>query len=62
MPIILAPEKYCNMKTKEKTKKKSVDEVLREIRDKVSFEIKDLTPKLLKAYLKKQKGLRPDFS
>jgi hypothetical protein len=32
---------------------------LREIRDKISFDIKDLTPRNLKEYLGKQRALYP---
>jgi len=46
------------MKTKEK-KQKSVLLQLRDIRDKLSLEIKDMTYEQLKEYLDKQKTLHP---
>lgn len=50
------------MKTKEKTKTgKSFVEEMREIRDKVNLETKDLTTEQLKAYLEKQKTLHPSL-
>ncbi|WP_196937123.1 hypothetical protein [Sphingobacterium hungaricum] len=49
------------MKTKEKKTKKelSVVQQLRQVRDKINDEIKDLSPKELMEYIKKQKTLRP---
>lgn len=44
------------MKTKEK-KEKSVMQELRDIRDKLSEEIKDMSPEELKDYLGRQKTL-----
>jgi hypothetical protein len=58
------------MKTKENKKAgKSIVQQMRDIRDKVNLDIKDLTFEQLKEYLKKQKTLhnerfgnnRPDF-
>ena len=48
------------MKTKNITKPgKTVTEQLREIRDKVSLDIKDLSLKELKEYMNKQETLHP---
>lgn len=47
------------MKTVKKKKEISVMEQLREIRDKLSVEIKDMSHKELKEYLRKQKTLHP---
>jgi len=48
------------MKTNNLTQtEKTVTEQLREIRDKVSFDIKDLSIEALKEYLDKQKTLHP---
>ena len=48
------------MKTKDVIKAdKTVIEKLREIRDKVSLDIKDLSLKELKEYMNKQKTLHP---
>jgi hypothetical protein len=48
------------MKTKIKNKTdKTLIEQLREIRDKISLEIKDMTFEELKDYLKKKKTLHP---
>lgn len=50
------------MKTNEKTKAgKTFVEEMREIRDNINLEIKDLTPEQLKAYLEKQKTLHPSL-
>ena len=46
------------MKTIEK-KEKSVNEKLREIRDQISMDIKDMDHKQLKKYLKTKKSLFP---
>jgi len=46
------------MKTKDK-KEKSVLQQLRDIRDKLSMEIKDMTYEQLKEYLDRQKTLHP---
>ena len=49
------------MKTKDKIKsEKSLNDQLREIRDKVSFEIKDMTSEELKDYLNKKETLHPN--
>lgn len=45
------------MKTEEKYKTKSTIEQLREIRDKISLEIKDLNFEQLKKYLEEKKTL-----
>ncbi len=49
------------MKTKEinKTEEKTLIEQLREIRDKISLDIKDLTTEQMKEYLSKQNTLHP---
>ncbi len=48
------------MKTKEKTKsEKSLIDQLREIRDQVSFDIKDMTSEQLTDYLNKKETLHP---
>lgn len=49
------------MKTKEiiKTEEKTYIEQLREIRDKISFDIKDFTTEQMKEYFSKQKTLHP---
>jgi hypothetical protein len=49
------------MKTKEinKTEEKTLIEQLREIRDKISLDIKDLTTEQMKEYFSKQKTLHP---
>ena len=49
------------MKTKEIKKEKNltVVEQLRQVRDKINEEIKDLSPKELMDYFKKQKTLHP---
>jgi hypothetical protein len=54
-------ERFWNMKTKSKnTAEKTYLDRLREIRDKVSLEIQDMTPDQLKDYLAKKKSLRPN--
>ena len=49
------------MKTKEiyKTVEKTLIEQLREIRDRISLDIKDLTTEQMKEYFSKQKTLHP---
>lgn len=49
------------MKTKEKNKtvEKTFIEQLREIRDKISLDIKDLTKEQMKEYFDRQKTLHP---
>jgi len=49
------------MKTevKNKTEEKTLVEQLREIRDKISYEIKDLNTEQFKEYFNKQKTLHP---
>ncbi len=49
------------MKTKEinETVGKTVIEQLREIRDKINRDIKDMTPEQMKEYFNKQKTLHP---
>jgi hypothetical protein len=47
------------MKTKHKKEKKSVIQELREIRDKISLEIKDLSFEDLVKYFNRQKSLYP---
>jgi hypothetical protein len=49
------------MKTKEinKTEEKTLIEQLREIRDKISLDIKDLTTEQMKEYFSKQNTLHP---
>jgi len=49
------------MKTKEinKTEEKTLIEQLREIRDKICLDIKDLTTEQMKKYFSKQKTLHP---
>jgi len=49
------------MKTKEK-RKKIVIEQIREIRDKVSHDIQNMSFKQLTEYLKDRKSLHPTFS
>ena len=46
------------MKTKEKKDRTLIDE-LREIRDKMSMDIKDMTLEQIKNYLRKKKTLHP---
>jgi len=49
------------MKTKDKIKsEKSLIDQLREIRDKVSLDIKDMTSEQLKDYLNKKETLHPN--
>lgn len=50
------------MKTKEikKTEEKTLVEKLREIRDNISFDIKDLTKEQMKVYFSKQKTLHSE--
>jgi hypothetical protein len=48
------------MKIKDNSKKdKTLIEQLREIRDKLSFEMKDMTIEQIKEYLRKKKTLHP---
>ena len=49
------------MKTKEinETEGKTVTEQLREIRDKINLDIKDMTPEQMKEYFNNQKTLHP---
>ena len=49
------------MKTKEiyKTEEKTLIEQLREIRDRISLDIKDLTTEQMKEYFSKQKIMHP---
>lgn len=46
-------------KTVNKTVEKTLIEQLREIRDKISFDIQDLTTEQMKEYFSKQKTLHP---
>ena len=51
-------EKFQNMKIKAKSKtEKTTIQELREIRDRISIEIQDMTAKQLKEYFSKQKTL-----
>jgi hypothetical protein len=48
------------MKTKDKTKtEKTLIDELREIRDKLSLEMKDMTLEQMKAYLQKKETMHP---